>query len=158
MVENSDKTWSTAEGNGKPLQYCCLKKTMNSMKRQKDMLPEDEPLRSVGVQYATGEEQRNSSRKTKEAGQSRNDTQLWMCLVVNKVQCYKEQYCIETRNVRSMNQGTLDVIKQEMARVNTDILGISELTWMGMGKFNSDDYYIYYCGQEFFRRNGMEPT
>ena len=109
------------------------------------MLPEDEPLRSVGVQYATGEEQRNSSRKTKEAGQSRNDTQLWMCLVVNKVQCYKEQYCIETRNVRSMNQGTLDVIKQEMARVNTDILGISELTWMGMGKFNSDDYYIYYC-------------
>ena len=99
------------------------------MKRQKDMLPEDEPLRSVGVQYATGEEQRNSSRKTKEAGQSRNDTQLWMCLVVNKVQCYKEQYCIETRNVRSMNQGTLDVIKQEMARVNTDILGISELKW-----------------------------
>ena len=57
-----------------------------------------------------------------------------------------------------MNQGKLDVIKQEMARVNTDILGISELTWMGMGKFNSDDHYIYYCGQEFFRRNGMEPS
>ena len=58
--------WSTAEGNGKPLQYSCLKKTMNSMKRQKDMIPEDEPLRSVGVQYATGEEQRNSSRKNEE--------------------------------------------------------------------------------------------
>jgi len=64
MVENSDKMWSTADGNGKPLQYCCLKKTM---KRQKDVIPEDEPLRSVRVQYATGEEQRNSSRKTKEA-------------------------------------------------------------------------------------------
>jgi len=127
------------------------------MKRQKDVIPEDEPFRSLRVQYATGEEQRNSSRRTKEVGQSRNDTQLWMCLVVNKVQCYKEQYC-RTRNVRSMNQGKLDVIKQEMARVNTDILGISELTWMGMGKFNSDDHYIYYCGQEFFRRNGMEPS
>jgi len=57
-----------------------------------------------------------------------------------------------------MNQGKLHVIKQEMARVNTDILGISELTWMEMGKFNSDDHYIYYCGQEFFRRNGMEPS
>ena len=62
-----DKMWSTAEGNGKPLQYCCLKKTMNSMKREKDMIPEDECLRSVGVQYATGEEQRNNSRKTNEA-------------------------------------------------------------------------------------------
>ena len=57
-----------------------------------------------------------------------------------------------------MNQGKLHVIKQEMERVNTDILGISELTWMEMGKFNSDDHYIYYCGQEFFRRNGMEPS
>ena len=60
----------------------------------------------------------------------------------SKVQCYKEQYCIGTRNVRSMNQGKLDVIKQEMAGVNTDILGIRELKWMGMGKFNSDDHYI----------------
>ena len=67
MVVSYDKMWSTAEGNGKPLQYSCLKKTMNSMKRQKDMIPEDEPLRSVGVQYATGEEQRNSSRKNEEA-------------------------------------------------------------------------------------------
>ena len=143
MVEDSDKMWSTAEGNGKPLQYSCLKKTMNSMKRQKDMIPEDEPLRSVGVQYATGEEQRNSSRKTKEA----RPKQKWHPAVdvsggESKVQCYKEQYCIGTRNVRSMNQGKLDVIKQEMAGVNTDILGIRELKWMGMGKFNSDDHYI----------------
>ena len=66
----------------------------------------------------------------------------------SKVLCYKEQYCIGTWNVRSMNQGKLEVIKQEMARVNIDILGISELKWTGMGEFNSDDHCIYYCGQE----------
>ena len=66
----------------------------------------------------------------------------------SKVQCSKEQYCIGTCNVRSMNQGKLEVVKQEMARVNVDILGISELKWTGMGEFNSDDHYIYYCGQE----------
>ena len=73
----------------------------------------------------------------------------------SKVQCYKEQYCIETWNVRSMSQGKLEVVKQEMARVNVDILGISELKWTGMGEFNSDDHYIYYCGQESLRRNGV---
>ena len=71
----------------------------------------------------------------------------------NKVQCCTEQYCIGIWNVRSMNQGKLEVVKQEMARVNTDILGISELKWTRMGEFNSDDHYIYYCGQESFRRN-----
>ena len=71
----------------------------------------------------------------------------------NKVQCCKEQCCIGTWNVRSMNQGKLEVVKQ-IARVNTDILGISELKWSGMGEFNSDDHYIYYCGQESLRRNG----
>ena len=71
----------------------------------------------------------------------------------NKVQCYKEQYCIGTWNVRSMNQGKLGVVKQVMARVNVDILGISKLKWTGMGEFNSDDHYIYYCGQESLRRN-----
>ena len=69
-----------------------------------------------------------------------------------KVQCSKEQYCIGTWNVRSMNQGKLAVVKQEMPRVNTDILRISELNWT-MGEFNSDDHYIYYCGQESLRRN-----
>ena len=73
----------------------------------------------------------------------------------SKVQCCKEQYCIGTWNIRSMNQGKLEVIKQEMARVNVDILGISELKWTGMGEFNSDDHYIYYCGQESLRRNGV---
>ena len=62
----------------------------------------------------------------------------------SKVQCYKEQYCIGTWNVRSMNQSKLEVVKQEMARVNIDILGIRELKWTGMGEFNSDDNYIYY--------------
>ena len=73
----------------------------------------------------------------------------------SKVRCCKEQYCIGTWNVRSMNQGNLEVINQEMARVNINILGISELKWTGMGKFNSDDYYIYYCGQEPLRKNGV---
>ena len=72
-----------------------------------------------------------------------------------KVQCCKEQYCIGTWNVKSMNQGKLEVVKQEMARVNVNILGISELKWNGMGEFNSDDHYIYYCGQESLRRNGV---
>ena len=71
----------------------------------------------------------------------------------SKVQYSKEQYCIGTWNVRSMNQGKLEVVKQEMARVNVDILGISKLKWAGMGEFNSDDHYIYYCGQESLRRN-----
>ena len=66
----------------------------------------------------------------------------------SKVWCCKEQYCLGTWNVRSTNQGKLEVVKQEMARVNVDILGISELKWTGMGEFNSDDHYIYYCGQE----------
>ena len=73
----------------------------------------------------------------------------------NKVQWWKEQYCIGTWNVRSMNQGKLEVVKQEMARVNINILGISEPRWTGMGEFNSDDHYIYYCRQESLRRNGV---
>ena len=73
----------------------------------------------------------------------------------SKVQCCKEHYCIGTWNVRSMNQGKLEVVKQKMARVNIDILGISKLKWTRMGEFNSDDHYIYYCGQEFLRRNGV---
>ena len=73
----------------------------------------------------------------------------------SKVRCSKEQYCLGTWSVRSLNRGKLEVVKQEMARVNTDILGISELKWTGMGKFNSDDHCIYYCGQESIRKNGV---
>ena len=73
----------------------------------------------------------------------------------SKVRCCKEQYCLGTWNVRSMNQGKLEVVKQELAGVNINIIGISELRWTGMGEFNSDDHYIYYCGDESLRRNGV---
>ena len=73
----------------------------------------------------------------------------------SKVRCCKEQYYIEIWNVSSMNQGKFEVVKQEMARVNIDILRISDLKWTGMGEFNSDDHYLYYCEQESLRRNGI---
>ena len=73
----------------------------------------------------------------------------------SKVRCCKEQYCIATWNVSAVNQGKLEVVKQEMARLNIDILGINELKWTGMGEFNSDDHYIHYCRQESLRRNGV---
>ena len=148
--------WSTGERNGKPLQYSCLKNPMNSMKRQKDRTLKDELPRSVGAQYATGDQWRNNSRKNE--GMEPKQTQH---PVVNgtgdgsRVRYCKEQYCIGTWNVRSMNQGKLEVVKQEMTRVNIDILGISELRWTGMGEFNSDDHYIHYCVQESLRRNGV---
>ena len=91
--------------------------------------------------------------RVKRQSQSENNTQLWMQLAM-EVQCCKEQYYIGIWNVRSVNQGNLEVVKKEMARVNIKILGISELKWTGMGKCNSDDHYIYYCGQESLRRNG----
>ena len=88
--------------------------------------------------------------------QSKNNTQLWdVTGDRSKVRCCKEQYYIGTWNVRSMNQGKLEVVKQEMARANIYILGISKLKWTGIGEFNSDDHYIYYCGQEYLRRNGI---
>ena len=73
----------------------------------------------------------------------------------SKMRCYKQQYCRGSWNVRSTNQGTLEAIKQEMARENVHILGISDLKWTEMGEFNSDDHYIYYCAQESLRRNGV---
>ena len=122
---------------------------MNSMKRQKDRTLKDELLRLVGVQYATGDQWRNNSRKNE--GKKPKQKQHPIVDVTgdrNKVQCYKEQYCIGTWNVRSMNQGKLEAIKQEMARVNVNILGVSKLKWTGMGEFNSDDHFIYYFWQE----------
>ena len=86
--------------------------------------------------------------------QSKSNTQLWMGLVIEaKYEYCKEQHCIGNGNVRSMNQGKLEV--KQMARVNVDILGISELKWTGMGELNSDDSYVYYCRQESLRRNGV---
>ena len=156
MVERSDRMWSIGEGDGKPLQYSCLENPMNSMRRQNDRILKEELPRSVGAQYATGDQWRNNSRKN----EGMESKQKQHPLVDgtgerSKVLCCKEQYCIGTWNVRSMNQGKLEVVKQEMARVNVDILGISELKWTGMGEFNSDDLYIYYCGQGSFNGAGL---
>ena len=156
MVERSDRMWSTGEGNGKPLQYSCLENPMNSMKRQNDRILKEKLARSVGAQYATGDQWRNNSRKKEEMEPKQKQHPVVDVMGDgSKVQCRKEQYCIGTWNVRSMNQGKLEVVKQEMARMNIDILGISELKWTGMSEFNSDDHYIYYCGQESLRRNGV---
>ena len=130
-VESSDKKWSTARRGGKPLQYSCHENNMNCIKRQKDMIPKDEPPGqkvSNMLLGKSGEQLPTAPERMKLLGQNRNSTQLWMCWV-------KETYSIGTWNVRSMNQGQW----QEMARVNIDILGISELEWSGMGEFNSDD-------------------
>ena len=131
---------------------------MNSVKRQKDMTLKDELTRSVGAQYATREEQRNGSKTNEEAEPKQKLPVVDMSGGESKVQCCNEQYCIEICNVRSMNRGKLEVVKQKMARVNINILGISELKWTRMGKFNSDDHYVYYCGQESLRRKGVALT
>ena len=148
--------WSTGEGNGKPLQYSCLENSRKSMKRQNDRILKQELPRSVGAQYATGDQWSNNSRHNE--GMEPKQKQYPVVDGTgdgSKVRCYKEQYCIGTWNVRSMNQGKLEVVKQEMARVNIEILGISKTKWTGMGEFNSDDQYVYYCGQESLRRNGI---
>ena len=112
--------------------------------------------RFIGTQYATGEEWRNNSKNKEET-----EPKWKQCPVVDvtgdgsKQQCCKEQYCIGSWNFRSMSQGKLEVVKQELERVNISTLGTGELKWTRMGKFNSDDHYIYYWGQESLRRNGV---
>ena len=109
-----------------------FKNSMNSMKRQKDRTLKDELPRSVGAQYATGDQWRNNPRKNEETEpKQKQHTFVDVTGDGSKVQCCKEQYCIGTWNVRSLNQGKLEVVKQEMARVNINILGISELKWTG---------------------------
>ena len=145
MVERSDRIWFTGEGNGKPLQYSCLKNPMNGMKRQKDKTLKDELPRLVGAQYDTGDQWRNYLRKNE-----RMEPKQKQHPVVDvtgdrsKLPCCKEQYCIGIGNVRSMNQGKLEAVKEELARVSINILGISELKWTGTGKFKSNDHYIHY--------------
>ena len=117
--------WSTGEGNGKPLQYSCLENPRNTTKRQNDRILKEELPRSVGAQYATGDQWRNNSRKNE--WMEPKQKQYPVVDVTgdrSKIRCCKEQYCIGTWNVRSMNQGKLEVVKQEMARVNIDILNI----------------------------------
>ena len=108
------------------------------------------------VPNVNGDQWRNNSRKNKETEpKQKQHSVVDVTGDGSKVQCCKEQYYTGTWNVRSMNQGKLKMVKQETARMNVDILGISELKWTGMGEFNSDDNYIYYCGQESLRRNGV---
>ena len=118
------------------------------------MTLKDELPRSVGAQYATGKQWRNNYRKNEETEPKQKQHPV-VDVTGDGSKVWKEQYCLGTWNIRSMNQGKLEVVKQEMARVNINILGISELKWTGMGEFNSDDHYIYYCGQESLRRNGV---
>ena len=153
IVKSSNKMWSTGRRNGKPLQRYCHEKPMNSMKKQKHRTLKDELPRSVGAQCATGDQWRNNSRRNEDMQPKRKQHPVVdVTTDGSKVQSYKEQYCIGTWNVRSINHGKLEVVKQEMARVNINILGINELKQTG---FNSDDNYIYYCGQESLRRNGI---
>ena len=120
------------------------------------MTLKDELSRSVGSQNATRKKQRNNSRKNEEMVPKQKQ-QLAVDVTGDGsiVQCCKEQYFIGSRKVRYMNQGRLEVVKQEMARVNIDILEISEIKWTGMGEFNSDDHDIYYYGQESLRKTGV---
>ena len=112
---------------------------MKQYEKAKDMTLKDELSKSVSAQYATGEEWRNNSRKNEET-----EPKQKQCPVVDMTgDGSKVQHCIGTWNVRSMNQGKLEVVKQEMARVNVHSLEISVLKWTGMSEFNSDDHYIY---------------
>ena len=129
---------------------------MNSRKRQNDRIPKEELSRPVGAQYATGDQWRNNSRKNE--GMEPKQKQYLVVDVTgdrSKIQCCEEQYCLGTWNVRSMNQGKLEVVKEEISRVNLDILGTSKLKWTGMGEYNLDDHYIYSCRQESLRKNGV---
>ena len=109
-----------------------------------------------GAQYATGEEWRNNSRENEEMEPKQKQRPVVdVTGDGRKVRYCKEQYCIGTWNVRSMNQGKLEAVKQEIARVNIDTVEISELKWTGMDKFNSDERYIYYSGKESLRGNGV---
>ena len=151
-MERSDRMWSTGEGNGKPLQYSFLE---NPMKRQNDRILKKELPRSVGAQYATRDQWKNNSRKNE--GMEPKQKQYPVVDGTScrrKVQCCKEQYCIGTWNVRSTNQGKLEVVKEDMASVNVDILGISELKWTGIVNLTQMTI-IYYCGKESLRRNGV---
>ena len=159
MVEILTKHGLLEKAMANHFSIIALRNPLHSRKRQKDRTLKNELPRSVGAQYAPGDQWRNNSRKNKETEPKwKQHPDVDVTGNGSKVQCCKEQYCIGTWNVRSMNQGKLEVVKQEMARVNTDILGINELKWTRMGIFNSDDHYIYYCGQKSLRRNEVAPV
>ena len=110
----------------------------------------------ISIRSATGGQWRNNSRKNEEMEpKQKQHPVVDVSGDGSKVWCYKEKYSVGTWNIRAMNQGKLEVVKQGMARINIDILEINELKWTRMGEFNSDDLYIYYFGQESLRRNGV---
>ena len=147
MVESLTKPGPLEKRMANHISILAFRNPMNSKKRQKDMTLEDELPRLVGAQNATGEEWRNNCRKNEETEPKwKQHPVVDVSGDGRKVWCCKEQYCIGAWNVRSMNQGKLEVVKQEMVRVNTDTLGISEMKCTGISEFNSDDHYIYYCG------------
>ena len=126
------------------------------MKRQKDRTLEDVLPRLVGAYYATEEEWRNNSRKNEETDpKQKQHPVVDMTENRSKVRWCKGKHCTGAWNARSMIQGKLEVVKQEMARLSINILWIRELKWTGVGKFSTDYHYIYYCGQESLRRNGV---
>ena len=107
------------------------------MKRQNDRILKEELLRLVGAQYATGDQWRNNSRKNEEMEpKQKQHPAVFVTDDGSKIWCCKEQYCMGIWNIKSMNPGKLEVVKQEMARVNINTLGIGELKWTGMGEFN----------------------
>ena len=126
MVESSDKMWSTGEGNGKPLQYSCLENPLNSMKRQKDRTLKDKLPGQLVPNMLLEISEDVTPERMKRQSQSKNTTKLWMWLVMEaRSDAINSNNFTGTWNVRSMNQGKLEVVKQEMARVNVNILGIS---------------------------------
>ena len=130
IVESSDKMWFTGEGNGKPLQYSCFENPMNSMKRQKHRTVKDELPRSVGAQHATGDQWRNNSRKNEDMEPKQNQHPVVdVTGDGSKVRCCKEQYCIGTWNVRSMNQGKLEVVKHPLPTIQEKTLHMDITRW-----------------------------
>ena len=146
---------SPGGGNRKPLQRCPENPSKHE-KAKRHGTGRRAPLGRGPV--CSGEEQRavvNSAGRKKQPGRSGSDAAVEVSRGRRTVRCCEEQHCIGTWNVRSVDQGNLDVVKQEMARLNMSILGISGLRWMGRGKFNSDDQYIYCCGQESLTGKGV---
>ena len=147
-VVQGGREWQT-------IQYSYPENPMNSIKRQKDRTLKDELQRSVVAQYATGDQWRNNCRKNKGTEPKQNNTKLWMWLVIEETSnTVKSNIAQEPGMLGSWIKINWKWSKQ-MVRVNIDILRIGKLRWTGMGEFNSDDHYIYYCGQESLRRNGV---
>ena len=151
-----DVCWSKNDlEKGMANQILALRTPGPVWKGKKNRTLKDKLPRSVGSKYATGDQWRDNFRKNEQTESKQQHPVVDVTGDASKVRCCKEQYCKVTWNVRSTNQGKLEVVKQEMARVNANILGISKLKWTATGEFNSDDHYIYYCGQESLRRNGV---